>query len=362
MTVNKLFDIWFSRLRQLDATWHLSLVRNLAWFVTGLYVSRSVQLHHIARHVPGAAQLVSQTRRLSRLLDNPHLRVRAAYAPVARAILQQQAKTHAAVVLIVDGTQVTGHHQLLLVAVRSRRRALPIAWTWVRLTRGTSSAHRQRALLAYVRTLLPSGCSVVLVGDSEFGSVGMLCQLDAWGWRYVLRQKGWAQVRTVEHPIAQSLRELCSRPGERRWRPGVWLTKRSGYRTNLLLDWQRGQRRPWYLATNCSDPHAALRAYRQRMAIEELFGDWKRHGVDLASTHLRHIARLSRLVFLVALLYLWLIDLGGRTQLSGHRPWVDRNDRRDLSFFQIGWRILQRYLANDDASPPLLLLLKVSGG
>ena len=362
MPVNKVYDIWFCRFRQLNATWHLSLVRNLAWFVTGLSISRSVQLHHIARHVPGAAQLVSQTRRLSRVLDNPRLRVRTAYAPVARAILQQQAKTHAAVVLIVDGTQVTGHHQLLLVAVRSRRRALPIAWTWVRYTRGASSAHRQRALLAYVRTLLPPGCSVVVVGDSEFGAVGVLCQLDAWGWRYVIRQKGLPQVRTVEHPTLQSLRELGSRPGERRWWPGVWLTRRSGYRTNLLLDWQPGQRRPWYLATNCTDPRAALRAYRQRMAIEELFGDWKRHGMDLASTHLRQIARLSRLVFLVALLYLWLIDLGGRTQLSGQRHWIDRNDRRDLSFFQIGWRILQRYLARDDAPPQLLLLLKLSGG
>lgn len=44
-------------------------------------------------------------------------------------------------------------------------------------------------LLNYARSLLPQGFAVLLVGNSEFGPVEVLRQLDQWGSDYVLRQK-----------------------------------------------------------------------------------------------------------------------------------------------------------------------------
>jgi hypothetical protein len=46
-------------------------------------------------------------------------------------------------------------------------------------------------------------------------------------------------------------------------------------------------------------------------------------------------------------LYVWAISVGGRTIHEGLRHLVDRNDRRDLSIFQIGLRFLERRLTND---------------
>ncbi len=48
----------------------------------------------------------------------------------------------------------------------------------------------------------------------------------------------------------------------------------------------------------------------------------------------------------------------------GERHWVDRRDRRDLSLFQIGWRLIERNLTNGDLLPLALKplsILKVSG-
>ena len=81
--------------------------------------------------------------------------------------------------------------------------------------------------------------------------------------------------------------------------------------------------------------------------IEEMFGDLKGHGFDLESTHLRHFLKLSRLTLAVVLLYFWLVALGSRIIKVGLRRLVDRNDRRDLSIFQIGLRSLERCLTND---------------
>jgi hypothetical protein len=90
----------------------------------------------------------------------------------------------------------------------------------------------------------------------------------------------------------------------------------------------------------------ALQYYRRRMWIEEMFGDMKKHGFDLERTMLRHFDRLSRLTLAVALLYVWLISCGTRIVRNGMRDLVDRNDRRDLSIFQIGLRFIERCVIN----------------
>ena len=66
---------------------------------------------------------------------------------------------------------------------------------------------------------------------------------------------------------------------------------------------------PLLLATNLTTRQATLRAYRRRPWIEETFGDMKKHGFDLESTHLCHFLRLSRLTLAVAVLYVWLVAI-----------------------------------------------------
>jgi hypothetical protein len=95
----------------------------------------------------------------------------------------------------------------------------------------------------------------------------------------------------------------------------------------------------------------ALACYKRRPWIEEMFGDMKGHGFDLEATMLRSFLRLSRLTLAVAFLYVWSIATGVRTIRRGNRHLVDRNDRRDLSIFQIGLRINERRLTNAQPVP-----------
>src|SRR5258706_5409019 len=61
---------------------------------------------------------------------------------------------------------------------------------------------------------------------------------------------------------------------------------------------------------------------------------------------LRNSSRLSRLMLAMALLYIWLLSVGGRTIRAGLRHFVDRKDRRGLSIFQIGLHFIDRCLLN----------------
>ena len=346
MPINHLYDTWIRRIQELRPGQRITQVRNFVWLLIGIYQSRSVCLSRIAGKIPSSVKLLSVTRRLSRLLDNPAIRVREWYEPIARQWLETQFRFLREIRLIVDGTKIGFGHQLLIVCLAYRKRAIPIAWTWVKHVKGHSSAGKQLALLAYVRRLIPLGAAVFLVGDCEFGCVAALRQLDQWRWLYVLRQKADTCVWFDERSGWKAFGSYIQKPGQSIWLGSGCLTVKEIYPVNLLVHWEVGEKEPWGLATNLPDLGMALKYYKRRMWIEEMFGDLKKHGFDLEHTMLRHFDRLSRLTLAVAMLYVWLISIGTSTVRDGLREMVDRKDRRDLSIFQIGLRFIERRVIN----------------
>jgi hypothetical protein len=346
MPINRQYHTWFQRIRELRPKQRVTQVRNFVWLVVGIHQSRSVKMSRIAGKIPGRAKLLSTVRRLGRFLSNPAIRVRDWYEPIARQWLTAQFRNQGEIRLIVDGTKIGYGHQLLIVCLAYRRRAIPIAWTWVRHVKGHSSAHKQLALLAYVHRLIPAGAAVFLVGDREFGAVTVLQQLDGWNWFYVLRQRAATCVWFSEREGWRTFGSHIQRAGQSFWLGSGYLAFNHIYRVNLLVHWKRGEKEPWCLATNLPDKRISLRFYARRPWIEEMFGDFKKHGFDLEKTKLCHFQRLSRLTLAVAILYVWLVSIGTQTVHSGKRHLVDRHDRRDLSIFQIGLRFIERCLTN----------------
>ena len=359
MDTTTLYRTWRTRLAQVIPDACPTRRTNLLWLLVGLYLARSVYASAIVRKWPVAAKVVSMTRRLSRFLDNPAVEVRTWYRTTAQQVLGLWAGSR--LTLIVDASKVGFGHQLLMVAAAYRRRAIPIAWCWVRGQRGHSSAATQVALLAYVRRLVPAHTQVIVVGDAELGSISVLAQLDRWGWGYVLRQKGSHLVAAYRRRTWQALADLVSRPGQWAWWPAARLTHKWDYHTTVFAYWAKGETEPWLLATNLPDRYIARRVYARRMWIEEMFGDLKDHGFDLEATHLRHFLRLNRLTLAVCLLYVWLLLVGQTVIRTGQRHCVDRRDRRDLSLFRIGADFIERCLIL--LLPfPKVRLPQVSGG
>jgi Transposase DDE domain len=351
MPINALYHTWIMRIRQLQPTERITRIRNFAWLIIGIHQSRSVYLSQIAGKIPGKAKLLSFIQRLSRLLANPAIDVHAWYEPIERSWLASQAGHLQQVRLIVDGTKVGFAHQLLMVSLAYRKRAILLAWTWVKHTKGHATSKAPLALLAYVRGLLPKGIAVLLVGDCEFGAVEVLQQLEGWHWDYVLRQKDRTHVCLFGQTEWRDFSRWVKKPGQSVWLGKGWLTQSKIYAVNLLVHWKVGEDEPWCLATNLPDRHTTLQTYARRMWIEETFGDLKSHGFDLECTMLRHADKLSRLTLAVVLLYIWSISIGTKTIRNSQREQVDRKDRRDLSICQIGLRFIERQLINSFPCP-----------
>ena len=354
MPTNEIYHTWKMRIQQLQPNERKTRIHNLAWLIVGIHLSRSVKLSRIAGKIPSNAKLLSIIQRLTRLLANPSIDVRSWYEPIARSWLEAQARHIQQIRLIVDGTKVGFAHQLLIVSLAYRKRAIPIAWTWVKHKRGHSKPAIQLALLSYVRSLLPRGIAVLLIGDCEFGAVEVLQQLDQWRWDYVFREKCRTHVCLFSQKEFRDFGSWSRKPGMSIWLGKGWLTESKIYPVNLLVHWKTGEEEPWCLVTNLPDRQLVLQAYKLRMWIEEMFGDLKRNGYDMEKTMLRHAERLSRLTLAVAMLYVWSISTGTKTIRNGLRPLVDRMDRRDLSIFQIGLRFIDRQLVNSLPCPVIL--------
>ena len=352
MPINTTYRTWILRIcevtapfsRELRPKQQITQVQNFVWLLVGIYHSHSVHLSKIAGKVISNAKNESTVRRLSRFLANSAIDVRRWYKPIAKGWLQSQFERVGEIRLIVDGTKIGFGHQLLMVSLAFRHRAVPIAWTWIPYVRGHSTSQRQVKLLKYVRSLIPLEAPVFLIGDSEFGSIFVLRQLDVWHWFYVLRQKGNTGLWLNEQTGWKDLASFVQKTGQSAWFPKAYLTQQEMYPVSVLIYWQVGEKEPWCLATNLPDANLTVRYYRRRMWIEEMFGDFKKHGFDLEGTMLHHAARLSRLTLAVAFLYDWLLSVGSQTIRTGLRHLVDRKDRRDLSLFQIGLRFIDRKL------------------
>lgn len=342
--MNQLYVAWLTRIWQLRPGERITRVRNLAWLITGTFDSRSVHLSRVATKIPSKVNLLSVVRRLTRLLANPTIRVREWYEPITRDWLDYVARTTGEIRLIADGTKIGFGHQLLIISLAYRRRAIPLVWTWIKCAKGHSSAYRQLALLGYMYRLIPGHIPVRLVGDSEFGAVEVIRQLEAWRWGYVLRQKANNQMQ-VPGQAWQDLGAVIAKPCQSIRLGPCLLTVKHVYPTNLLAHWQVGEKEPWLLATNLPERNLTLRTHSRRMWTEEMFGNLKSNGFDLETTHLQHVARLSRLTLAVVLLYTWLMVVGTKVIKNGCAigliGWS-----AVICVFQVGLRTIERRMTN----------------
>jgi len=215
---------------------------------------------------------------------------------------------------------------------------------------GCSPFAEQRALLSGVASLLPPGVTVTLLADREYGTKAVTRWCLSRGWHFCLRLKKSRWLLLADGTRVQPDSLPLSRGG-RLFRAGVRLPALPDRPLALSCGWSTDTKddEPWYILSDLpADEHSfhrVLSAYNVRFHIEEMFRDFKEFGLRLETTHLRDPERVSRLLLCVCLAHVWLMNAGVWATKRGLRRQVDRHKRRQMSYFQIGWRYLQKRLA-----------------
>jgi hypothetical protein len=273
---------------------------------------RSVCLSELARALPGRTSHHHKKKRLYRFFSQGEWEPLSLLGEGLPTVLRRFGIRGGRVPVSVDWTPLRRGEQALVAALPLQGRGIPLlAWatSWEKIRQGTGQPDLEQAFLRRVVSALPEGIEPVVLADRGFGHVGFLRFLQ--GLRRVLGRPVHFVVRLsgqieVEHEGKRTLlREWPLSPGETLFLEGAWLRQDRTVRVYLVLVWERGRKEPWYLATDLTNSQEAIRFYRQRAWIDEMFRDWKQH-FRLEESRVSTVERLERLLAVLVIAY-WIL-------------------------------------------------------
>lgn len=319
-------------------------LNTLAGLVTGIVLGRSCQLPTLASKAPDDTLAESRSKRFSRWLQNETVTAETYFLPFIQALLTNLAQARP-LVFIMDGSEIGQGCLALVISVVYAQRALPIAWVVVRGSKGHFPADTHVQLLRAVVERMPFNATAQFLGDGEFDSPYLQQALDACQWTYVCRTAKNTRIQRDREWVG--LASIDVHRGRKKMWSAVRFTQAGYGPVQVIGWWDSACDEPLYLVTNLTDRDEACRCYQKRMLVETLFSDQKSRGFRLNQSHLNDPERLSRLLIAACLAYWWIIYLGTLASQPHWRRLLHRADRCDLSFFQLGLRLLTFWLADD---------------
>jgi hypothetical protein len=312
-----------------------SQLHNLIWFIIGLCCAGDVRLPKLATEIPYTLKCESLVQRLWRFLKNTRVLPKTVYHVVAKQFLTcwQGRQLH----LIIDRMPLK-HHSLFCIALSFRRRAIPLVWE-ILPKKGATNFRQQSALIRECLLLIPETCDVILLGDREFRSIALMRFLKRHNWHFRLRLKKDTWVRINRRWI--QLGNLPLEKGQRIYFTKVYVTKKRYGPVNLAVYWKKGEKQPWYIATDEEACATTLLDFAKRMHIEEMFSDFQSRGFNMQKSKIKTPERMDRLMLVVAMAYLYLVQFGHRTVKRGLR-FIFAKRNGDLSLFTLGFRAFKR--------------------
>ncbi len=318
-------------------------LNTLTGMMTGIVQGKRCHFETMAAKSPGPSKVSSRVKRFSRYTQNERIDRETYYMPFIEELVLGLAH-RGTLVVAMDGSEVGRHCLALVVSLVYKGRALPLAWTVVKGSKGhfPESAHIE--LLAQIKAIMPVETDVIFLGDGEFDGITLLAEIEAAGWHYACRT---AHNRWVcEQGAWLQLNELSQQAGEFVCLTNVTFTLQAYGPVTAIAWWHPDYKEPIYLVSNFELAEEAVYWYRLRFRIETFFSDQKSRGFHLHKSHIDDPQRLARLMIAACLAYIWIIFLG----LIAHRDqWtaiIHRIDRCDLSLFQLGLRLLDHFLNN----------------
>ncbi|CAA9416841.1 Enolase [uncultured Leptolyngbya sp.] len=303
---------------------------------------KQVRLERLAANLPLPIQFESRRRHLQRFLVASQLTIQSVWFAIINYLLSRYFASSQALTIVIDRTQWR-EHNLLMVSLIWRQRALPLYWQFLP-HKGNSSFPQQQALMQPILLLLKQ-YQVTVLGDREFCSVELGQWLADQGLLLCLRLRRNEYIRNAPK-ITQQLSQVGLAPGTSMFFAGVNVTKQRGFGSfNVACKWTRHYRKNrkpegWFLLTNLTTLQAATAAYQQRSGIEAMFKDCKSGGYSLEGCHAAE-QRLDAIVLLIAIAYTSAIIQGTdirNSQVEQYvcRPKEQARIQRRHSYFWVG--------------------------
>jgi len=301
---------------------------------------KKVSLESLATALPLTVLFESRRKKIQRFLSVKSLNIETLWFPMISMWLTNQLPANQVVYLAIDRT-TWGRINLLVISLIWNRRGIPIYFELLPKLGNSDLAEQQVAF----RKVFPifNQYKIVVLGDREFCSLSLGNWLRGEKVYFCLRLKKDTFIQR-EDKIWQELNDLGLKPGVSFYLQGMKITKSQkieGF--NIACKWKRkylgiAPDEGWFILTNLETLADAIKSYRKRFSIEEMFRDFKSGGYNLEATNVTG-ERLISLILLIAIAYSSATIFGEKIKRMGVQKYIGRlkeygrTERRHSSFY-----------------------------
>lgn len=281
-------------------------VNCLTEMIQALYVSKSANLSKVARTIKHESKVPSRYRRLQRFFNGFEFELGDCAAIVMNLFEWGEEKPY----LLMDRTEWEYGKtwiNILMIAVAYKRTAIPLGWV-ILPGRGNSSREARTQLLDAILARVGTDRFGGILADREFIGSSWFADLNKRKLPFYIRVKEGADtVNERGQGVEMSWLFHHLKPGEQQELSG----RRKVYGHELKV-WAGRSPRDGELMVVVSNDESKnnIEVYLQRWDIETLFGNLKSKGFDFEATHMVKHDKISRLIFVLTLAYVWALKIG----------------------------------------------------
>jgi hypothetical protein len=286
---------------------------------------KEVSLEKIATALPLPILFESRREKVQRFLSAPTLNIKTLCFPIVKDWLAQNLPDNQPIYLVIDRT-IWERKNLIMISMIYDWRAMPIYFELLPKLGSSNFAEQKRVFARVLRLFKKS--QIIVLGDREFCSVQLANWLRTEAVGFCLRLKKNENIE-IENGSWQSLDDLGLTPGTSWFYRHTKVTKAKqieGF--NVAGKCQKkiqgiAPDEGWFILTSLSDLPTAIKAYKKRFNIEEVFRDFKNGGYNLEDTNVSG-HRLTSLILLIAFAYSTATFKGQKIKKKGVQKYIGR--------------------------------------
>lgn len=320
-----------------------AIVKLVTEFVLALIHLRNVNLTEIALAICGEAQVSSGYRRLQRFFAKAEICSKC----LAKLLVKLAKLEDKKWMLIMDRTNWKFgrlHINILVLSIESFGVSIPVLWSMLDNKGGNSNRKQREDLLNSFIKIFGTKTISSLLADREFIGDHWLKFLQDKGINFYIRIRSDLTIGRSEGELVTAnskVKKLKNNEsivlkgqrylGKNYRGPKVRIAALRSDKGELVI-----------IATN-DKPGCALEIYRQRWAIESLFGCLKTRGFNFENTHMTELAKIEKLLAILAIAFT-LCHIVGIWRHEAKPITLKTHKRKSMSLFRYGLDYLRQML------------------
>lgn len=292
----------------------LKRLNNLVAITVGIIIAKTVVLSEIAQELKdsySSGTEDSKIKRIQRFLSNKALNPEKLYEFFIYKFLKKYKNTSNLIYIIFDHTTIQDKFVILQFSLKAGKRAIPL-WYKVFLYKEDGNKdfkHIKEGLLFIHSVMLPYKYQVTILADRGFKSVDLFKFIDEeLKWKYCIRCTKDLGITINGKEKIKKLEDIVPLKGATKYFYNIRLTAQN-YICNMAVCKAIDAEDTWFIANNLNKS-LAIREYKKRFQIEEMFKDFKSGGFNLESTWSMDVHYIKMLYLCISIAYCWIITLG----------------------------------------------------